>query len=427
MLKRFGLAVVLAVVSEGAHAAPDAASPAVGPTSPGPATWAPHPRLSDDPSFPGIGPHRPQAQPSPRALVLYSDRYTCKHNPQQPAIAGSFWKVEMDGYLFTAQMQGCKAGRFHKVVTILDCAGDKVLARDRSDAPCEGDTYSNVYAMSPDVFGIEQETSNTSEGRQLTFRIYDVVSGRKLFDTWYGYEGGQEGPVDYVKDLDGDGRPELEQQDCSPSCTRTRLRKWNGLNYVDVPVEGRAEPTSVPSLGRDDVKPGFWRALVSPKAKWLLQGQGAGERLLVEAYDQRKLGNADVARLRWTLERGDDRQAVGDGNRGRYTQIAVTGQGIYLLDADQDDDAVTAALQRKPSRSDPPMPYEATSKNEGRFLTLEQTKLGVVACLAQGSLPYQPWTVSKLGKLCVSPRHGIVEVVGVYAPSTGRFAAAGLR
>jgi hypothetical protein len=131
--------------------------------------------------------------------------------------------------------------------------------------------------------------------------------------------------------------------------------------------------------------------------------------------------------LRWTLQRGDEKQDVGDGNHGRYTQIAVTQRGLYLLDADQDDEAVGTALSRNPSRSDPPTPYEGTAKNEGRFLTLEQTGLGVVACLGQGSLPFKPWKRSELGKLCVSPRHGIVEVVGVYAPAAGGFTAAKLR
>ncbi len=65
---------------------------------------------------------------------------------------------------------------------------------------------------------------------------------------------------------------------------------------------------------------GFWKILVKPGAKWTLYDwfdelavKGGEKReigtLTIETYDVRKIGDADVARLRWR-QNGSDEDAL---------------------------------------------------------------------------------------------------------------------
>ena len=164
---------------------------------------------------------------------------------------------------------------------------------------------------------------------------------------------------------------------------------------------------------------GFWKVLVKKGAKWKLHDKvseaGKPATLTIETYDVRKVGNADVARLRWTL---DDGTAHAIEPAAPLSQVAVTDAGIYLLWASMDDAKVAAALEKKPSRSDPPKAYEGTKLNEGRYLHIRD---GLV-CMGQGPTPDAgdcPDTCD--GWVCISATKGIVEVSGTWAPGTTIF------
>jgi len=90
---------------------------------------------------------------------------------------------------------------------------------------------------------------------------------------------------------------------------------------------------------------GFWKVLVTPKAKWVLRDTILDKTatVTVETYDVRKVGGADVARLRWTQAVGKDKYDISD-QRGAFGQVAVTSAGLYLFTADMDDAKVAAAL-----------------------------------------------------------------------------------
>jgi hypothetical protein len=168
---------------------------------------------------------------------------------------------------------------------------------------------------------------------------------------------------------------------------------------------------------------------VAPKASWQLDERapdkgGKPSSIRVETYDCRVLANASVARLRWTQVLATGNKDVGDSNLGRYTQVAVTAAGIYLLSADMDDAAVTSALKRKPSRSDPPRPYSGTSQNQGRFLTIEDGKDGPIACMGAPT-PRESDKDPVVGEVCVSAAKGIVFLGGGYAPGGKIFAQPG--
>ena len=75
---------------------------------------------------------------------------------------------------------------------------------------------------------------------------------------------------------------------------------------------------------------GFWRILVKPKARWVLKDSMPPDKkrkqgkLIVETYDVRKVGVADVARLRWTaIDSTGAKSDWGNSDAGRYTQVAA--------------------------------------------------------------------------------------------------------
>lgn len=173
----------------------------------------------------------------------------------------------------------------------------------------------------------------------------------------------------------------------------------------------------------DTVEKGFWKILVKPKASWTLQEtlvEKSGT-ITVETYDVRKIEDADVARIRWTLKRGKETENIG-GTEGRYTQVAVNSKGLYILEDKMDDAAVKKALAGKPSRSDPPKPYKGTKLNEGRYLII----MNGLVCIGEGPRPGDgecPDTCD--GTMCISPTDGVVKMMGTWAPGTSIFAQKG--
>src|SRR5690349_7548565 len=97
-------------------------------------------------------------------------------------------------------------------------------------------------------------------------------------------------------------------------------RRWIGLLLVSL--------LALPAHAEDKklVTRGFWKILVKPGARWVLR-ETIGDKpstITIETYDVRKVAGADVARLRWTLQAGKDKQDVGDSASGKYTEVAVT-------------------------------------------------------------------------------------------------------
>lgn len=182
-----------------------------------------------------------------------------------------------------------------------------------------------------------------------------------------------------------------------------------------------------PLAAQPRLEAGFWRSLVAPKASWLLEERASDKgakpsSLRAETYDCRTVANASVARLRWTQVGA--KKDVGDSNLGRYTQVAVTAAGIYLLSADMDDAAVAKALKRKPSRSDPPRAYAGNSRNQGRFLSVEAGKDGPIACMGAPT-PRESDGDPTVGEVCFSATKGIVFLGGGYAPGGRIFTQVG--
>jgi hypothetical protein len=183
-----------------------------------------------------------------------------------------------------------------------------------------------------------------------------------------------------------------------------------------------------------DPKPakGFWKVLVKPHAKWELHetppGSGGADcKIVVETYDVRKVGGADVARLQWRLF-CDKKVLDYLPDDHLMKQVAVTDAGLYLLSRDASDSVIADALKGKPSRSDPPKPYKGSRINEGRYLDVRELEGGVVACMGEGPMPGAAQCDDICyGEMCVSASAGIVNVIGTWAPGLGTYVQKGFK
>ena len=169
--------------------------------------------------------------------LLVSAKYTCTLDEGNPVLRGASWIAEVDGLLYAAKEAKFKGGKKQKSISVVDCKGDKTLLTDTWSAPCEATKVDScLFPMSPGIMGIQQEYSASGEGRQLSFRGYDLRTRKKVFSFSEGYDS-TGGPDDFmdVIDVDGDGVPELSDRHCDGGdCQRTRLRKWDGKKFVVV-------------------------------------------------------------------------------------------------------------------------------------------------------------------------------------------------
>jgi len=183
------------------------------------------------------------------------------------------------------------------------------------------------------------------------------------------------------------------------------------------------------AVGAADAKPkkkpgkDFWKILVKPKATWTLVNStdDGKSKLVVETYDVRKVGDADVARIRWTYVHSDGaKEDVGATEEGKPTQVAVTDKGLFLLNATNDDAKIVERLKDKPSRSSPPKEYKGNATNRGRYLAISDD--GVV-CMGEAPRTADQCEDTCDGWVCVSETDGVVEVSGTMAPGLDHFAA----
>jgi hypothetical protein len=163
----------------------------------------------------------------------------------------------------------------------------------------------------------------------------------------------------------------------------------------------------------------FWKVLVTPKAKWVLHEANPSDAIAksatvtVTTYDVRTIGNAQVARIRWTHSDSTSESTFG-GSAILPTQVAVTRAGLYLLDADMDDAAVAVALEKKPARSSPPKPYKGTKRNGGRYLTVR----GAEVCMGWAKLAADgPCEDVCESEVCFDAA-GITSITGFEAPGS---------
>jgi hypothetical protein len=194
------------------------------------------------------------------------------------------------------------------------------------------------------------------------------------------------------------------------------LKTWVGCLVLALLVLPAVADKKKPAAKAPVIGKGFWKILVKPNAKWVLHSseQPKGS-ITVETYDVRKVDGADVARIRWTFSSdGKEKEDISEDG-AKPAQVAVTDKGIYFLSGKADDAKVSVALKtlKKPTRSDPPKPYEPTKLNNGRYLAINPE--GFV-CMGYQNLTGECADTCE-GWVCISPTDGVTEISGTYAPN----------
>jgi hypothetical protein len=181
-------------------------------------------------------------------------------------------------------------------------------------------------------------------------------------------------------------------------------RLWLALALM---LLARFAGAETPAITKD-----FWRILVRPHKPWTVKSRDAG-KIVIETYDVHKVGVADVARLRWTFFSTGSKEALPlAADDCRWTHVAVTDAGLYLLKDEDDDAAIAKALAGKPSRSSPPKPYRATKQNKGRKLRVDDGRV----CWGWENVSDEECDDTCEGEACASPTAGIVYLDGTCAP-----------
>lgn len=169
-----------------------------------------------------------------------------------------------------------------------------------------------------------------------------------------------------------------------------------------------------------EAKPGkdFWKILVKANAKWVLVDTTSKDKnatITFETYDVRKVGDADVARLRMTHRWGPGKADMADASGSVLpVQLAVNAKGLYFLNDTKDDAKILAVLKGKPTRSAPPKAYNGTKVNKGRFLHIE----GDMVCMGEEPLEDAgPCDDVCEGQVCISATEGVVSLHGTSSPN----------
>lgn len=188
------------------------------------------------------------------------------------------------------------------------------------------------------------------------------------------------------------------------------------------PPVARKECPSVTAMAAADEP--FWHILAQPGGCWTLvpvDGEPA-RTLVIEAYDARMVGDADVARLRLTYNA--EQGPTGEfGDQDHWPrQVAVTKKGVWFLDVKADDQAVGRALQKAPTYVDAPRPVEPTKANNWQWIRKAKTAKGDVLCFGH-EVPRGTGQCEDTcdGMICVARTGGFVVAEGTSAPWFGTF------
>jgi hypothetical protein len=125
----------------------------------------------------------------------------------------------------------------------------------------------------------------------------------------------------------------------------------------------------------------------------------------------RTLRGAKVARLRWTVEDGQNRRALSASLPG---QIALGRKGVYLLGERAEPAEIARVLAGKPSYSDPPKPF----RKDDAYLR----KDGERFCIGVGTPPGEPCPSAPChAEYCLAPGKGLVSIGGNHTPDARTF------
>jgi hypothetical protein len=171
----------------------------------------------------------------------------------------------------------------------------------------------------------------------------------------------------------------------------------------------------------------FWHVLAQPGSCWsIVPAEGDPARdIVIEAYDARRVGDADVARLRVTYNGPSGPEDLSERDPWPQ-QVAVGAKGVWFVPKKADDKAIDAAMSKPATHLLTPRPAEPAKANKWRFLRKGTSPKGEVACIGY-EIPKGECTEACMASVCVSHTGGIVLAEGAATPTGGAFAQRGVR
>jgi hypothetical protein len=179
-----------------------------------------------------LNPRYPQHLSSPGALLV-SDKYTCTLNKENDTLSKANWIVEVDGHLFAGTESSCKQGSKKKTITVVDCAGSKIVVKDTLEVPCEARVRSCLYPLPDEAFAVDHDYSLAAEGTTVAVRAYDMKKKQQVFSVDGTNDGDADTVIITVEDIDKDGVPEIVHRVAGTGEIVEKM-KWRNRRFVKV-------------------------------------------------------------------------------------------------------------------------------------------------------------------------------------------------
>jgi hypothetical protein len=165
--------------------------------------------------------------------LLVSESFTCKPNLSNAAMAEATWIKEVDGRLIVGGETECKGGKKKKTVSVVDCAGVKTLLTDTISVPCSARVTSCLGPL-PEAAILFEHMYSDDGSTNVAVRAYDIGKRKQVFKRDEANEGGPDAILLNMKDVDGDGAPEVVYQ-VAGTDEVVEQWKWRNHRFQKVP------------------------------------------------------------------------------------------------------------------------------------------------------------------------------------------------
>jgi len=173
-----------------------------------------------------------------------------------------------------------------------------------------------------------------------------------------------------------------------------------------------------------------WKALVTPGACWTLPNVKDGKPstddvIIVENYDARRVGDAEVAKLRFTRVSPGNEEIVSDREH-LPGQIAVTKAGVWFFDRKLDDQTIGREMKKPPTYAERPRDLAPSKAGKWQFVRQTKTAKGPIACIGHEQPRADGGCEDTCaGMVCFSSTAGVVLLDGTASPNLERFTQSG--
>jgi hypothetical protein len=152
-------------------------------------------------------------------------------------------------------------------------------------------------------------------------------------------------------------------------------------------------------------------------------------RLVLDVKRRPTLDQTHIARLAWSLEGpgGSTPLAVESNPANLPLYVAVTAEGLYLLDPEGKPADIRRAVKRRPDYTASPQPIASETRPDGRYVLEARFNSRRSYCFGEGPPPHKQTECEDVcdGMICFAEGGGIVHLSGNQAPEKSLFSQTG--